>query len=336
MGYHSSVCRVVSVPGFSLFSRRALMLVSFLVILASGSLQAGAEEGGREEEDGAWADPAVALVDMREFLDAGSTWRKTVPERGQIVIRGSELESFDMAHWEERTGLLQAPRRGRYEVWLCYGLSRASLGVQCQVAGIKMKGLLRGSGGEQEQRRDKFGVIELSGPGEIPLRILTPLTELPASLVVHDLRLVPARGVAGGLAAMEDDGSLTLAAGDATTWSTALFYQADGEEGALCNWTEAGDFAEWEFSTKAGGSFLLTATYQCEAGNAGSVMEVRSADTVHEFVVQATGGPDSWAEVEVGEFEIPATGNYRLELRPRTKQGAEVMVLKRLVFRPRG
>ncbi len=313
-----------------------LSIVAFM-ILGWINRSGLAQQDDSPVDSGSWANSGVASVDMREFLDVAGTRPDNMPSHGQVVLRGADFEIMEMSHWEERVGSFEASRQGRYGVWLQYVLERASLGVQCQIAGARMKGLLRRSSAAEGERIDKLGEVDFADVGENSVRILTPLVDFPTGFVIQQLYLVPVQESGAGVPVSQSgDGSVTLKAGDATTWSTKLVYQADGDGGMLCDWTEIKDFAQWHFVTTGPEQFDVIGTYRCGEDDAGSVVEVSSSSgALFEFTVEPSGEPGQWNEIELGRLNIALAGDHRLALRPKAIRGAEVMVLQKLMLRPR-
>ena len=309
-----------------------LLVLGFLAPLAQAEKKASTPEG-EEKRPEDWVDPTVETVDLQGFLSNEPPPRDDTPERGQLVVDGDSLEPVEMAHWDEYVGSVKAPRWGRYRFEVRYSLHRAGLGVQCQVGDQKTKGLLKGCGRAEGGRTQDVGGIYIAQAGEVPVRVLTPPTDLHANFIIHEIRLVPA--CEGRRPAVAEDGGLTLHARDATTWSTNMRYEPKKEKGCLGFWTEIEDFAEWHFEIAEPRSYQVTVTYGCGgAKNAGSEVEVRVGERTLAFKTEDTGGFQSWREVAVGEIEFPKAGHQRLVVQPRTKVGNAVLDVQKVVLTP--
>ncbi len=297
------------------------------LLLGSEVLAAGKAENKPGSSDDSWVDPTAEQVDMRKFLSDGPPRREVVPDRGHLLLAGDAMDLLEMAHWEERAGNVQASRWGRYDVCLRYTLRKAGLGLQCQLAGEKMKGLLSG-----RETSKMMGTVYLSKPGVVPVRILTPPVEDETTFTLHEVRLIPA--CEGKSPEVEADGSFILHARDATTWSNTLRYEPDKAKNCLGFWTDIEDFAEWEIVTSVPATFAATIIYGCGDKNAGSVVALRSGETEIVFTVEATGGFQSWKKLEIGAIQFPEAGRHQVVVQPKIKEGSAVMDLKQLVLTP--
>jgi len=133
-----------------------------------------------------------------------------------------------------------------------------------------------------------------------------------------------------------NDGSLTLHAKDATTWSETMRFESKPEKNCLGYWTDPEDFAEWEFEVAKPGKYQVIVSHGCGGGNHGSQVAVKVGGQEMKFTVQDTGGFQKWKDVQVGEIEIKEPGTQRLVIDPVNKTKSAVLDVKKVVLKPVG
>jgi len=311
----------------------ALALIFSSVCAEEGTTEAAAaaeEEAAPTQES--WVDPTADRVDISDFLNNRPPPRTDTPERGKLSLHGDDIEPIEMAHWNEYVGTIKAPRWGRYTVALRYSLHRAGLGIQPQIAGQKLKVILKSCGRAPEGRTQDVGTIYLEEAGDVPVRILSETVELHANFIIHEVMLIPARE--GERPTANEDGSFELLAKDATTWSTNMRYEPNEKKNCLGFWNQTEDFAEWDIRTMEPVSYEVEVTYGCGAGSGGSEVEVRVGDQSIAFTVEETGGFQNWKSVKVGQIQITEPGYHHVVIQPKTKAGKAVMEIQKVVLRP--
>jgi len=277
-----------------------------------------------------WVDP-MAAVDMSEFLDDTPQLRTDIPERGHIVINGDDLQPFEMAHWDEYRATLNAKRWGRYQLFMRYDLARAGLGTQIRIGDQRVKGVVKGSAKAEDGRRALMGEIYIPKSGEFEVKVMTPTTDQHAAFVVRELRLVPT--FEGENPAPAEDGTITLLAKGATTWSETMRYEPDEKKNCLGYWSDAKDFAEWEFEVTEPKNFAVEVFFGCGKGSGGSVVSVVGGETTLKFDVPETGGFQNWQSQKIGEIQFKK-GTQRLLVRPESKAAKAVMDIQKVVLTP--
>ncbi|MGD9644841.1 MAG: sulfatase-like hydrolase/transferase [Pirellulales bacterium] len=128
-------------------------------------------------------------------------------------------------------------------------------------------------------------------------------------------------------------GDIRLHASDATVHGQSLRFEPEPHKNVLGYWTDAADWAEWEFDITTSGTYEVEIQQGCGPGSGGATVDVEIGDQAVSFTVQDTGHFQSMIQPIVGQVEL-AAGKHRLAVKPRTKPGAAVMDLRRVVLRP--
>jgi len=130
------------------------------------------------------------------------------------------------------------------------------------------------------------------------------------------------------------DGTVTLAALDATVHGgTARYESGDGKDN-IGYWTDAKDFVSWEFQVKTPGAFAIEITFACEKGSAGSEVEVSIGGEKVRAKVRETGTWTTFVTETVGTVKISSAGAKTLAVTPLSKPGLAVMNLKSVRLLP--
>jgi arylsulfatase A len=130
-------------------------------------------------------------------------------------------------------------------------------------------------------------------------------------------------------------GDIRLHAKDARIHAEKLRYEPQSYKNTLGYWTKPGDWADWEFEVKAAGKYEVEITQGCGKGSGGAEVAVEIAGQTLKFTVQDTGHFQNFIQRTIGTVDLPA-GRQTLAVKPRTKPGAAVMDLRRIVLRPSG
>jgi hypothetical protein len=275
--------------------------------------------------------PFPESVDIGGFGSDDPVERADMPTRGIITFGPGDHDHSNQAHWETYLwSKFKAKRWGAYQVRLTYTLRRASLGMQFRMGDLVSKKPLKSS---VTPRKVYLGTVHIQNPGDLPFSMITPPAE-DGSFKLIEVALIPtAEGQAITQAA---DGSITLLAKDATTWSENMRYEPKPEKNCLGFWTEADDFAEWEFTATKPGKFKVSVSYGCGGGNHGSEVELKQAAQSLRWTTQDTGGFQKWQDVSLGEIEITAAGTQRLVIDPVNKVKSAVLDVQKVVLTPAG
>ncbi|MDZ4287584.1 MAG: hypothetical protein U0984_06480 [Prosthecobacter sp.] len=282
--------------------------------------------------------PALDLTKFPAPLDIGGfgsdepVERTDLPSRGIIVLGPQDVERSNGAHWETFLwSKFKAKRWGRYQVRLTYTLNKATLGMQFRLGDLIVKKSLLAA---PQPRKTYLGEVYIPQAGELPISLLTPPSD-GSGFAIQELALIPAPEGAQPVS-QSQDGSITLLAKDATTWSDSMRYEPKPEKNCLGYWTEPDDFAEWEFQVTKPGRYKVAVVHGCGGGNQGSEVEVKQNGQALKFTTQDTGGFQNWREVQVGEIEIKAAGRQRLVVDPVNKVKSAVLDVQKVVLTPVG
>lgn len=130
------------------------------------------------------------------------------------------------------------------------------------------------------------------------------------------------------------DGVLQLPARAAVIHGTKLAYEEGNGRDNLGFWTNAKDWAEWEF-VLPDGEYEVILDYACEAGSGGSRYVVGVGDQRLEGTVPlaGTGGWSSFRRVALGR--VGGTGLTRLTIQALHKPGLAVMNVRSLILVPK-
>ena len=283
------------------------------------------------------ADAGAATVDVGNFGTDQPVERKDLPARGVITFGPKDFTHMPASHWEQWDWKFTAKRWGSYQVRLTYKLRAASLPVQFKIGKlgdeIRLKESLPATAGAA--KTIYLGKIRIPEAGESPFALYAPTAAANAGFEIQEMAFIPAPESDDKLAQAED-GTITLLAKDATTWSTNMRYEPKPEKNCLGFWTEADDIAEWEFKVAQPGKYKVSVFHGCGGGNHGSKVAVKSGDQTVKFTVQDTGGFQKWQEVQAGEIEIRAAGTNRLVIDPEDTTKSAVLDVQKVILTPVG
>ena len=128
-------------------------------------------------------------------------------------------------------------------------------------------------------------------------------------------------------------GDVRLLAKDAIVHGKKLRYEPASNKNVVGFWTDPVDWAEWKFTAPAAGLYEVEVQQGCGQGSGGATVDVEVAGTTLPFTVVDTGHFQQLVQVSVGTVEL-AAGEHTLALKPKSKPGAAVMDVRRVVLRP--
>jgi arylsulfatase A len=128
-------------------------------------------------------------------------------------------------------------------------------------------------------------------------------------------------------------GDVRLLAKDAIVHGKKLRYEPASNKNVLGFWTDPVDWAEWKFTAPAAGLYEVEVQQGCGQGSGGAQVDVEVAGATLPFKVVDTGHFQELVQVSVGTVEL-AAGEHTLALKPKSKPGAAVMDVRRVVLRP--
>jgi hypothetical protein len=126
---------------------------------------------------------------------------------------------------------------------------------------------------------------------------------------------------------------IRLHAQEARIHGRTLRYEPQPNKNVLGYWTNADDWAEWDFDVKTAGTYEVEIQQGCGNGSGGAEVAVTIDDHMLQFTVQDTGHFQNMILRTVGEVKL-AAGKHSLAVKPHTKPGVAVMDLRRVVLRP--
>lgn len=270
------------------------------------------------------------VVDFGEFGSDDPIERPDQPTRGVIALEPKDGVMTNMDHWLQFDWKYKAKRPGHYQVRMHYSLDHASLGVQFKLGETRLRKTLTAA---PASRRTYLGEIFIADATEQVLSVYAPTSAHSARFGLKGIELVPTNEGEPSLG-QSADGSVTLLAKDATTWSETMRYESKPEKDCLGYWTDPNDFAEWEFQLEKPGRYQVIVTHGCGGGNAGSEVAVKVGEEEKKFVVQDTGGFQKWQDIVVGEIEIKSGGTQRLVVDPLNKVKSAVLDVQKVVLKP--
>ena len=150
--------------------------------------------------------------------------------------------------------------------------------------------------------------------------------------LVQVIRLTPAPE--GKPVAPAEDGSILLHSRDSTVHGTRLRYEAAPNKNTLGYWVNTSDWASWSFAVKKPGKFKVLVRQGCGKGQGGSEVAVELGGQKLAFVVEDTGGFQTWKDREIGTVTIEKAGEVSLAVRPVKKAKGAVMDLQQIMLVP--
>lgn len=275
---------------------------------------------------------AANPVDIGAFGSDQPVERTNLPTRGVIVFGPKEVDHDPREHWEQwNWKSFKAKRSGRYHVRLTYTMPFASTQTQFRFGQQALKNTLQAS---REPAKHYLGEIYVEQPGDYAFALFAPASAAEKQVQIQELALIPAPE--GPMPVQAADGSVTLEAKTATTWSENMRYEPKPEKNCLGFWTSEDDFAEWEFEVTKPGKFNVSVFYGCGGGNHGSEVAVKSDGKELKFTTADTGGFQNWQEAKLGQIEITKAGKTFLVVDPVNKVKAAVLDVQRVVLTPAG
>lgn len=128
-------------------------------------------------------------------------------------------------------------------------------------------------------------------------------------------------------------GAVVLHARDAVVTGGKLRYEREPHKDTLGFWVNASDSAEWKCKIPSKGRFEVEVLQACGKGSGGSEVEVVIAGQKLTFKVEETGHFQYFIPRTIGTIEINEPGEVRVSVKARTKPGAAVMDLRRIVLK---
>ena len=128
-------------------------------------------------------------------------------------------------------------------------------------------------------------------------------------------------------------GAVILHARNAKVHGSKLRYEEQPHKDTLGFWVQKDDWVEWTFTLPSAGKFAVEVLQACGKGSGGAEVAIAVKDQTLLMKVQPTGHFQRFVPVTIGTLQFDEPGQYILTVRPRTKPGAAVMDLRRIVLR---
>jgi arylsulfatase A len=129
-------------------------------------------------------------------------------------------------------------------------------------------------------------------------------------------------------------GAVILHAKDAKVVGAKLRYEDQPNKDTLGFWVQMTDRAEWTFAVSAAGRFEVEVLQACGKGSGGSEVEFAvTGQTPLRMKVEETGHFQRFVPRTIGTLTFAAPATVTLTVTAKTKPGAAVMDLRRIVLR---
>jgi len=252
----------------------------------------------------------------------------------QVRGTSAKLESHPGSHrigfWSNVEDTVTWPfaptRYGKYRAELTYSLASGNSDIEVTLAGVTLAGDLAATGSWYRYRTVDLGPLYLpEEKSKLKVRPVRMSGDAVMNLKAITLRPAPE----GDPVVQKAAETIELDASQATIHGVKLRYEPNPEKRCLGYWTHPTDSASWSIEVATPGTYTLEITQGCNAGNAGSDVDVILGDQTLAFTVEDTGGFQNWKARPIGTVTLPA-GSHRLEIRPRNKTRAAVMDIRRV------
>jgi len=132
-----------------------------------------------------------------------------------------------------------------------------------------------------------------------------------------------------------DDGIVNLSAADADVHGTSIQCESRHGQVILRRWTDAKDWASWDFRVNNPGTFVVEIALACSEKSAGSEYTVAVGNAELTAMVQPTGGWADFVTQKPGTVELAEPGDYTMSVKPKTKPHRAVMNLRAVTLTPK-
>lgn len=252
--------------------------------------------------------------------------------RGSFILDAEEGQYQPGSHFANWFWKTDVERWGNYYVGLLYESARPKLGIQLRIGENILKGYAPRTNALMAREPMVLGTAYLPQPGEYNVSMLTGDQSNVPAFQVKGVHFQPAPE--SELLGQSIDGSITLEAKTATTYSKMMRYEPKAEKDCLGFWIQPEDWAEWVFQVTTPGEFAVSLVYGCGNGNEGSEVSVYLNDTTFEFTVEDTGGFQSWKEISLGKVNLAIPGKNKLAIIPKTQAAKGIMDIQKVVLVP--
>ncbi len=137
------------------------------------------------------------------------------------------------------------------------------------------------------------------------------------------------------------DGAIVMSAKTALVYGTQLRFEPLPHKNTLGFWTNKDDYATFDFTADAPGTYDVEVLQGCGKGSGGAKVVLSygtpgnpPGGVAVEFTVKDTGGFQNFEARTVGQLKIEKAGRYTLYVKAETKPGVAVMDLRQITLTP--
>jgi hypothetical protein len=145
--------------------------------------------------------------------------------------------------------------------------------------------------------------------------------------------VLPRRGPDARASIDPGAGAVMLHARQAKVHGDKLRYESAPQKDTLGFWTQREDWVEWEFEAAAAGVFEVELLQGCGKGSGGAEVEIAVASQTLPLKVEETGHFQRFVPRTAGTVKLEKPGRYTLKVKAKSKPGAAVMDLRRILLR---
>ena len=132
----------------------------------------------------------------------------------------------------------------------------------------------------------------------------------------------------------QGDRTVVLESANCTVHGVSLRYEPQPHKNTIGYWSNASDWASWDFDLKIPGRFRVVLRQGCGSGHGGSKAKISVGTSAIEFMVIETGGFQTWLDRDLGTIVIDTPGRYSLDLRALSKVSGAVMDCQSIKLEP--
>ena len=115
-------------------------------------------------------------------------------------------------------------------------------------------------------------------------------------------------------------GDIRLHAKDARIHANKMRYEPEPHKNVLGYWTNADDWAEWDFEVAEAGEYEIEVQQGCGKGSGGAKVAIEIGGQTLEFTVQETGHFQHMIQRIIGEVHL-TPGKHTLAVKPQFETG---------------
>ena len=222
-------------------------------------------------------------------------------------------------------------RWGRYDIEAAVSGAEKGAELVIEIAGQTFGFVL--PVGADERRTTVVPVSRFYLPKSDPCKVKAgPKAGTAGGFTLHGISLVPAPE--GGPVVQQASGEIVLRASEATTHSVMMRYEPATNKNCLGYWVTPSDWAHWDLTVTAPGTFDVEVWQGCGNGNGGSDVVVEVGGEKLAFVVEETGHFQNFVPRRIGRVKLASAGKQTLAIKPQRKQASAVMDIRKVRLVP--